>query len=110
MDPTPLMTQTATISTPVPSGVDEYNDVTTTPTTATVACWLHQTARDENTVNQNLQGQTWQVYFPPGTSVDGSATITVDDLDYELVGPPWPAFNPRLRRVTHIEATVRRVA
>lgn len=39
---------------------------------------------------------------------DGIDSITVDGDDYELSGPPWRVHNPRLRRVTHVEATVKR--
>ena len=37
-----------------------------------------------------------------------SDTVIVDGQEYELVGEPWDARNPRTRAQSHIEATVRR--
>lgn len=112
MDPTRLMTQQATIThvADVATGADEYNNPTYPTSTATVRCWLHQTQRSERTAEADTQIETWRLYLPPGTSVDGPDKVAVDGVTYELDGPPWPAFNPRLHRVTHIECTLRKVA
>lgn len=111
MDPTRLMTQECTIThLTLDGGHDEYHNPTSAGVDTTVACWLHQTQRSEQTVDADTQIQTWQLYLPPDTTVDGSDHITVDGDVFELAGPPWSAFNPRLRRVTHIECTLRKVA
>lgn len=111
MDPSRLMTQEATITNVSQSAAkDEYGDPTATTVTATkVDCWLHQVARTEHGDNNNVQDQRWALYVPPGTILNGSDRVTVEGVTYEVEGPPWPAHNPRLRRVTHIEATLRRV-
>lgn len=110
MDPTPLMTQTATIT--PQAGTDAYGDPLPAGTPFDVACWLFQTRRDEKRtiVGEDMQAETWTLYLPPGTTVDGNDNVAVDGVTYEVVGPPWPAFNPRSRKVTHIEATLRRAA
>lgn len=111
MDPTRLMTQEATITNVTQSATvrDELGDPTVTTTTATVDCWLHQVARSEHGDNNNVQDQRWALYVPAGTVLNGADRVTVEGATYEVDGPPWPAHNPRLRRVTHIEATLRRV-
>lgn len=111
MDPTRLMTQECTIAHLTPNGADEYGLAPTSDVANTTAkCWLHQTMRTEKTVEADTQIETWQLYLPPGTTVDGSDHVTVDGDTFELIGPPWSAFNPRLQRVTHIECTLRKVA
>ena len=107
MDPTPLMTQPATLAHAADGPPDIYNDPTTTYTPQAVRVWMHQTQRDEQTVRGQIESETWAVYLPPTITVGPADRLTVDGVTYELVGPPWRAFHPRLRRVTHIEATVR---
>jgi hypothetical protein len=109
MDPSRLMTQTATLHHVTETGVDVYNDPTTTETTSTVGCLLQQRTRIEQTAGGQISTETLVLFLPAGTTVDALAYVTVDGLDYQLDGPPWPAFNPRSQAVSHIEAQVKRV-
>lgn len=118
MDPTRLMTQPATI-TPrvVAADPDDYNDEILEDGepieldgSSGHGVFLSQRDRSESGDAENVTTETWALYLPHDIDVDATATITVDDVTYEFDGPPWRAYNPRLRRVTHLEATVRRVA
>lgn len=111
MDPTRLMTQTATLHHVTQTGdADEYNDPTTEETTETVACLLQQRTRIEANGLAVTSTDTWALYLPAGTTVDTLDYVTVDGIDYQIDGRPWPAFNPRARAVSHIEATLKRAA
>lgn len=110
MDPTHLMTQTATL-TRVEDSVteeDEYGNPVEVSSSVTVRCWLHQTNRSEDTVNADLQSETWTIYLPPNADVEGSDQITVEGADYSFDGPPWLARNPRTGIASHIEGRLRR--
>lgn len=107
-----MMTQTVTI-TPrdTEASPDEYNDDTYTDgTPVETVGWMHQTQRSESTAAGQVDEQTWALYLPPDTIVKSLDKVAVDGDDFEVIGPPWPANNPRLHRVTHIEATLRRVS
>lgn len=109
MDPTRLMTEACTVTPMNAATVDEYGTETLgagTPFDTT--CLLSQTQRSEAEAGGNVQAETFALYLPPDTTIDGSDRVSVDGVVYELDGPPWPAFNPRLGRTTHIEATVKR--
>lgn len=109
MDPSHLMTQTATLHHVLETGVDDNHDVTTSETTSSSPCLLQQTTRAEQTAGGVISTEVLVLFLPAGTEVDPLTVATIDGIDYEFGGPPWPAFNPRTRAVSHIEATVRRV-
>lgn len=111
MDPTHLMTQTATI-TRVTNGVtvDDYGNPVEATTTATAACFIHQTRRFEEQVDASTADETWTGYFPADVDLTADDRVTVDGHTYELTGPPWPAFNPRDGAVAFVEATLRRTS
>lgn len=112
MNPARLMTRTVTIRHRAVD-VDELDDMgnpTTTETTFDVPGDLQQTQRDEIDANADVQRSRWTLFLAPAAAgrVDGSDVAVVDGREYTLDGPPWEAWNPRLRKVTHLEATVRR--
>lgn len=111
MDPTRLMTRTATIShvEPDPDNPDAYGNPGLVTSVTTAACEIQQVSRSEDTVNTAQQSEDWSLFVHPDALVEGSDRIVVDGVAYELVGPPWPARNPRTGVVSHIEAQVRRV-
>lgn len=112
MNPARLMTNTATIIhvTADPTDPDEYGNPGEDTTTTTASCELQQTRRDEETVDADVQQETWTLFLEPAATIDGGDRVTVDGVTYEVIGPPWPARHPRRGTVTHIEATVRRAA
>lgn len=114
MNPERLMTLPCTITHVAQDGaVDVYGNPTDTTTTTVLTgspgCWIEQVRRSEDTVDKDQQVGQWHGYFPPAVELDGSDRVEALGDVYEVDGPPWPAWNPRLRRVTHIEATLARV-
>lgn len=52
----------------------------------------------------------WRLFFLPDVDVHTGDAIVVDGHTYELTGEPWEARNPLTQTVSHIEASVERVA
>lgn len=86
-------------------------------------CDLQQNTADENRDGgAGSQTSTWSLFLLPEESLDGWDEITVapPDADPEtwdgvgtrmtLYGEPWPVRNPRTGVVSHIEATVHKIA
>ena len=110
MNPQRLMTLPCTIDHVAQTGAaDVYGDPTETTTTTASTCWIEQIRRSDDTLLSSQQSEQWAGYFRPDVVIDGSDRVTVDAATYQVMGPPWRAFNPRLKRVTHIEATLERV-
>lgn len=89
---------------------DRYGNPDVTTTTASTVCYCEQRNATEDTANTDQQSQEWKVLLPAGTAVDGHDLITVGSLVLEVIGPPWPARNPRTQSVSHVECTARMVA
>jgi hypothetical protein len=108
MDPTRLMTQTCTITHVADTGAaDPYGDPAEMATTTTSPCFLSFTPGTENT-DETVQIQTPTLFIPPGAALDGGDRVAVDGVTYQVDGVPAVHFNPRLRRTTHIQATLKR--
>lgn len=106
-----LMTRSATLLRYADSGeVDEYGDAVKTLTETSVSCELQQQRRNEDDEQAEVAESRWRLFLPAGTEVDTGDAIEVGGDRYELVGEPWPVHNPRTEEISHIEATVRRVA
>lgn len=110
MNPARLMTNTATIThvSPDADNPDEYNNPGEATTTTTALCELQQKERDEAQTDSGVQSETWNLYLVPTATIGGGDRVEVDDVTYEVIGPPWRARHPRSGDITHIEATVRR--
>lgn len=106
-----LLTSTATVTSVARTGTEDVYGVPAEATTSVdVACWLHQTRRTDDSIPVARGDETWELYVPAGTEIDTADRVTVDDVAYEVVGPPWVATNPRTRRAEFTVATVRRTA
>jgi hypothetical protein len=106
-----LLNLTASVTRVVRDGTeDAFGDPTETTLTATYRCWLAQAGADEATVNQDVQREDFALYLEAGASggIDGTDRVTVGGVEYEVVGPPWSAINPRTGQTTHVVATIRR--
>lgn len=111
MDPSRLMTSTATVTWVTGSGtVDEMGNPADVVDSDSYPCWLWQTSRSETTAGTDVQRETFELGLHPDAAsiIDSVDAIAVDGVAYEFVGPPWAAKNPRSGTVSHIEATVRR--
>lgn len=89
---------------------DAYgNDVPDETLTATTG-ELQQVRRDEPGGEGETSRTDWLLILPAGTLLRTGDAVIVDGQEYELVGDPWIARNPRTRLTSHIEATCRRTA
>ena len=99
-----------TITTRTPGDTrDAFNNPVNVEATTSTTCYVEQINASEDTTGGDVQTERWLIVLPAGTSVDGGDVVTVDSMDLEVDGPPWPAYNPRSRSVAHIECKARRV-
>ena len=89
---------------------DEFGDPTEETSTISTLGYAWQVSRTDDTANTDLQTEEWRVALPADLAgtVDGGDRLSVEGIDFEIFGPPWPARNPRTNRVEHLEATLRR--
>lgn len=90
---------------------DDYGNAIDSQTNVQTVCEIQQRSRDE----QDDQGETsdtlWLLVLPAGTAIDTSDKVSVPGMgEFEMVGAPWPARNPRTQQESHVEATLRRTA
>jgi hypothetical protein len=112
------LTQTGTLVLLASTGAeDEYGNPTDDASDpVTVRCFVSTTrggtlltGEDESGLAQTLV-ESLVVYIEPDAEVTGHARLTVDGATYEVIGPPFHAYNPRTRTPEYWEATVRRTA
>jgi hypothetical protein len=106
-----LINRPATLVRRTDSGkTDEFGNPVMTVTETEVLCELQQQRRNEEGDQGELSETLWNLFLPAGAELDTGDAIVVDGDEYELVGAPWDARNPRTQQVSHVEATVRRTA
>jgi hypothetical protein len=69
-------------------------------------CEIQQTKRDEPGDAGELSVTTWTAFLPHGTEIDTGDTLTVGDVEYEVIGDPWPATTGS-PDMWHVEATLK---
>lgn len=89
---------------------DELGNEIPAETHVQTVCELQQQRRTEEEDQGEVSEADWLLVLPAGTDIDTGDSVIVDGNEYELIGAPWPARNPRTRAESHIEATVRRTA
>ena len=90
---------------------DIYGNVTETETETSVRPTLPHPARDQVPAPGAGQVGAYRLFLPAATSVAGVDRFIDDQGDsYEFDGPPEKVWNPRMKRYSHIEATVRRAS
>jgi hypothetical protein len=93
------------------SSVDEYGNPIDSVSNVETVCEIQQRSRDEQDDQAETSDTLWLLVLPPGTVIDTSDKVHVPGLgDFEMVGAPWPARNPRTQQESHVEATLRRTA
>ncbi len=80
--------------------------------TAKFRCYAWQTRASDETANTDIQDQEWRLVLERKAfgKVNGTDRIRIDDVPnvtFEIDGPPWPARNPRTRRLELIECRLR---
>lgn len=103
-----LLNRTVTITSRAPSSdTDAYGNTVDAETTTVTVGEVQQQQRDESP-DGLVAETTWLLIVPAGTNVDTGDEVIVDDLAFEVQGPPWEVRSPRTGTVHHIEATLRR--
>lgn len=104
-----LLNRPVTIRVRTAGDVDVYNDPTSTTADVQTVGYLDQRLRSEDESDgAQTQEDRWRLMVPADTTVTGWDAVVVADVVYEVFGPPWQVWNPRTRRVSHVEATLRR--
>jgi hypothetical protein len=73
-------------------------------------CELQQAQAFESESEDQVSDNRWRLFLPFGTEIAAADTVTIAGEDYEVLGEPWPARNPRTQAGSHIEVTVCRTA
>ena len=106
--PARLMSRPVTLRVAAAGAVDEYGNPTDTYTPTSTVGEVQQSQRNDRTDDQHTQDETWRLFLPPSTPLTGWDQVAIDGATFEVVGPPWPAINPRTGAASHVEATIRR--
>lgn len=87
---------------------DEMGNDVASESTVTTVCELQQRQRDEE--DEQVTEGSYLLVVPVGTVIGAADSVSVDGVEYQVSGQPWEVRNPRTETVSHIEATVMRVA
>lgn len=99
---------TITRRSPSADETDDYGNPSDDETAVETVGELQQQRRDEPAGQGDLSVTTWLLILPAGTTLDATDLVTVDDVDYEVLGDPWNARNPRTGLDEHVEATLKK--
>lgn len=92
-----------------PTVTDIYGNPSSRETRVELVCEVQQRGRRESTDREDIGNGDWFVILPAGTeALQGDALELEDGAVLELVGPPWPARNPRTGIEHHVECTAQR--
>lgn len=104
-----LLTQTVTLvragSTTNRYGDAEKNWATATRTTA--KGWVSQQSHAEDRDQREAQVSGWVLFLAADADVTGLDRVELNDLTFEVDGPPLPAYRPQ--GLHHYEVPLRRV-
>jgi hypothetical protein len=100
------MDQTAVITRPAAIGGGRYNaGPGGDPVEKTYRCRLEQSVANELVDDRATQISEWILFLPHDADIRASDLVAIDDLNYEVIGPPEAA---RTRgHVNHLEARLR---
>jgi hypothetical protein len=106
-----LLNRNLTIIRRTDSGdVNTYGDTVYDETLVEVVGELQQLRRDEPAAEGETSDTRWMLFLPAGTALSTRDVVLVDDEEYEVVGEPWQARNPRTQALSHVECSLRRTA
>jgi hypothetical protein len=88
---------------------DDYGNAIEDESSVETVCEIQQRQRSETADEGELSDTSWLGVFPAGTDLRTADAVIVEGLgQFELVGDPWTARNPRTQAESHVEATLRR--
>lgn len=94
--------------------VNDYGDpIPGAPVETETFCELQQ-MRERGGAEGDLMGEVsdtkWLLVLAAGEVIGTADSVVVDGQAFEMVGAPWPVWDPLTQSVDHIEATLRRTA
>lgn len=92
------------------SARNRHGDKVKNETVVQTVCELQQRSRKEEDGKAELSDTGWRAYFLPDIRPRTGDVLIVDSEEYEVIGDPWVARNPRTKLVEHVEASLRRTA
>lgn len=105
-----MMSIPCTVISEVPTGeTDRHGDPITETAEVATKCALQQFRGEEHEQSGEVSDTLWDLYLPFGTAIGSSASIKVEDREYEVVGESWSAEEGS-HSMWHIQALVRRRA
>ena len=69
---------------------------------------LQQRSREEE--ESAISRTNWVLFLPGDTPIDTNDVVRIDTEEFEVVGDPWHAFNPRTGEIEHVECSLRRTS
>jgi len=88
---------------------DPYGNPIASEEEVETVCEVQQRQRSEAGDAGELSDTQWLGIFPTETDLRTGDAVRVDGIgEFELVGSPWEARNPRTQSPSHVEATMRR--
>lgn len=101
-----LLTQTATVISREPVGVDEYGNPTEGPEIrASYPARLEQTDSAELLADRDTVTTRWRLFLPAEAVIDAWARVEVDGELFDVIGRPTLERTPRGPH--HVEALLR---
>lgn len=86
---------------------DDYGNEIPGEELVSAVCEIQQRQREEPVEGgPNISATEWIAFFLPDEDVRTGDAVSVDDAEYEVIGEPWHARNPRTGSTSHIEATL----
>lgn len=80
----------------------------TDPTESPERAWITQTSRQEDSSGREAETTGWRLFLNPESAITAHSRIRWNDVDFEVVGVPFPARSPKSGH-EHIEADMRLV-
>lgn len=106
-----LINRNCTIIRRSPSGSeDAFGNETSTETSVATVCDLQQQRADERGAQGETSDDQWIAFLLAGIVIKTADTLVVDGTEYEVIGDPWHAKNPRTQSESHVEVRLRRTA
>lgn len=90
--------------------IDEFGNDVPTETVAETVAEIQQQQRAEPAAAGERSDDRWLCILPAGTALDTGDAIIANGQQFELIGAPWHARNPRTGLESHVECTLRRTA
>jgi len=88
---------------------DDFDQKATT-SEMDIFCWVSARSRKEQEDGGETSDAVFNAYIlPADTEIRTGDAIDQDGVRYEAEGAGWNARNPRTGRLSHVEATVKRV-